>query len=308
MQEDLESIMLDFHYRMFDRIEFNRARDYLQQSGFGIAPVEASGWKGNFIALVGFRSYDIFVFKFDFNDADAENGISINNQNEAAFIKLNPTSAKIFREKPSNLGLDLFFPHYANRRTNFYDDRLDNFLFRHEVYIGTKIPEGTLIDASSITWRYGQKKILSAEQAQNENPEVFRQVSQRIEKERLDGDYFRNKLKEICHTDAVKTRVKTAESAYEAFKHRSKPLKDINGARVLCDSPDLCYTMFYRIAKTLGIPNGLIDLIFFPRPNGYQSIIADFNMDNRKIEVQIQTPQMQNNAESGLASNYRQKI
>ena len=86
-------------------------------------------------------------------------------------------------------------------------------------------------------------------------------------------------------------------------------LADVMGFRLIVSTPEECY-------KALGVLHGAYpmvmgrfkDYISTPKRNGYQSIhTAVIGPMNRKIEIQIRTPEMHDTAERGVAAHWSYK-
>lgn len=92
--------------------------------------------------------------------------------------------------------------------------------------------------------------------------------------------------------------------------HAGGKMFDVLGLRVITDSVENCYRILdssRNIWKE--IPDFFDDYLAHPKPNGYQSIHAVFEVIGQMIEIQIRTRQMHEAAEYGLAAHsvYKEK-
>ncbi|MEZ5499855.1 MAG: HD domain-containing protein [Steroidobacteraceae bacterium] len=107
-------------------------------------------------------------------------------------------------------------------------------------------------------------------------------------------------------------RPKHIYSIYRKMQRKQLPIEqlyDLRALRIICTDVAQCYA-------ALGVVHGLWrylpgefdDYIATPKENGYQSIhTAVIGSDNRPMEVQIRTAQMQASAELGIAAHWRYK-
>ncbi|MBJ7445381.1 MAG: bifunctional (p)ppGpp synthetase/guanosine-3',5'-bis(diphosphate) 3'-pyrophosphohydrolase, partial [Sphingobium sp.] len=88
-------------------------------------------------------------------------------------------------------------------------------------------------------------------------------------------------------------------------------LTDVMAFRVITDSHEACYRALGIIHQTFKmVPGRFKDYISTPKRNGYQSLHTTvIHQDNARIEVQIRSRDMHNDAELGLAAHwaYKQK-
>jgi len=152
-------------------------------------------------------------------------------------------------------------------------------------------------------------------------PYVYPHESERV-KEILAGKYgkaqvtlekerkvLQKRLAEVKMTDfSTSYRVKGLYSMYHKLKRKSwddTAVYDLLAMRVVVPKLEDCY-------RTLGIvhemwrplPGRVKDYIAFPKPNGYQSLHTTVTTTQGTIlEIQIRTPQMNSEAEFGVASH-----
>jgi GTP diphosphokinase / guanosine-3',5'-bis(diphosphate) 3'-diphosphatase len=83
---------------------------------------------------------------------------------------------------------------------------------------------------------------------------------------------------------------------------------DMYGVRIIVKDTALCYTIHSMLcAKFQTDKTRFKDYITDPKPNGYQSLHAQYTVANKSIEVQIRTTTMDQQAENGVASYWRYK-
>ncbi|HLP79144.1 MAG TPA: RelA/SpoT family protein [Acidobacteriota bacterium] len=109
----------------------------------------------------------------------------------------------------------------------------------------------------------------------------------------------------------ISGRAKHFYSIYKKMKDENKTISqiyDMYGLRIIVEKEEQCYRV-YEILKTIlpAIPNRFKDYIKNPKANGYQSLHENFRWDEKVVEVQIKTKQMDYQAESGLATHWKYK-
>lgn len=153
----------------------------------------------------------------------------------------------------------------------------------------------------------------------------IRQAVQLSRKEREDYlNEFINPIREKLNADEffkfqkvdfdIKGRAKHLYSIYNKTILRNKPVEDLYdlfAIRVIIDTDNhhLCYVVLSIISDIYEtMPGTYKNYIANPKQNGYQSIhIAFFGKDNKPVEVQIRTKQMDQIAEKGLAAHFNYK-
>ena len=110
----------------------------------------------------------------------------------------------------------------------------------------------------------------------------------------------------------ISGRVKTVFSAYAKMKRKNIPLErvyDLNALRVVVGTEKDCYEVLgivHSIWKP--IPSEFDDYIAKQKKNGYRSLhTAVYANNNKPLEVQIRTHEMDDFAEFGVASHWRYK-
>jgi GTP diphosphokinase / guanosine-3',5'-bis(diphosphate) 3'-diphosphatase len=110
----------------------------------------------------------------------------------------------------------------------------------------------------------------------------------------------------------VRARPKHLYSIYRKMERKDVPFEevyDIRGVRVLLESESDCYTALGVIHnRWKPVPGTFDDYIATPKDNFYQSLHTAVIFDDGKtVEVQIRTPEMEENAEFGIAAHWRYK-
>ncbi len=101
---------------------------------------------------------------------------------------------------------------------------------------------------------------------------------------------------------------------YSIFRKNSvrgvpyEEILDLNAVRILVDKQEECYYAFGALHAVYKPLNIVKDYIANPKPNGYQSLhTVVIGPQNKKLEVQIRTHNMDKYAEEGVAAHWRYK-
>lgn len=110
----------------------------------------------------------------------------------------------------------------------------------------------------------------------------------------------------------VQARPKHLYSIFRKMERKDVPFEevyDIRGVRVLVQSDSDCYLALGVIHnRWKPVPGTFDDYIATPKDNFYQSLHTAVIFDDGKtVEVQIRTPEMDENAEFGIAAHWRYK-
>ncbi|MFT4311782.1 MAG: RelA/SpoT family protein [Candidatus Woesearchaeota archaeon] len=109
----------------------------------------------------------------------------------------------------------------------------------------------------------------------------------------------------------IQGRAKHYYSIYKKMIEENKPFSaiyDLYGIRIIVEHESECYQV-HECLLDLWTPveHRFKDYIKKPKPNGYQSLHENFLFEDRMIEVQIRTREMDYLAENGPATHWRYK-
>lgn len=152
------------------------------------------------------------------------------------------------------------------------------------------------------------------------NPDKYKEIAQnlaatRAERERQMQaiiDLLVKMLADAGITAEITGRSKHIYSIYRKMVEKQKPfelVRDLRGVRLIVPDIPSCYAALGIIhTHWRPIPNEFDDYIAAPKDNFYQSIhTAIIYDDGKPLEVQIRTPEMNQNAEYGIAAHWRYK-
>ena len=152
------------------------------------------------------------------------------------------------------------------------------------------------------------------------NQEARESISARLSYLRTEGEKvvekiiaeLKDKIKGAGIKAEVTGREKTRYSIWKKMQKKNiafEQLSDVMAFRVVVESVQECY-------HALGVIHGLYptvpgrfkDYISLPKPNGYRSLHTTvLGPDNHRIEIQIRTPEMHEEAELGVAAHWAYK-
>jgi GTP pyrophosphokinase len=152
------------------------------------------------------------------------------------------------------------------------------------------------------------------------NPEKYREIADQLAERRPDReasitsiiDAIRQLLEKHNIKPEVSGRPKHIYSIYKKMIRKDKPfelVRDIRAVRLIVPDVPSCYATMGLIHTTWRPLGGEFDdYIAAPKDNFYQSLhTAVIFDDGRPVEVQIRTPEMNQNAELGIAAHWRYK-
>ena len=151
-------------------------------------------------------------------------------------------------------------------------------------------------------------------------PEIFREISSKIEKKERERKTEIEKMRKILEKELQKTkslievigRAKPISSIYRKMISRNKSFEeiyDIVALRVITETIKDCYEVL-SIVQSLWkpIPGEFDDYIVKPKPNGYQSLHTTvIGPGGMPLEIQIRTNKMNDAAEIGVAGHWLYK-
>jgi guanosine-3',5'-bis(diphosphate) 3'-pyrophosphohydrolase len=152
------------------------------------------------------------------------------------------------------------------------------------------------------------------------NPEKYREIADNLAerlsereqdmlniKARLEATLFKSGIK-----GEVSARPKHIYSIYRKMIRKGVPFElvhDVRAVRIIVADTQACYTTLGIIhANWRPIPGEFDDYIAAPKDNFYRSLhTAVIYDDGKNLEIQIRTPEMNQNAEYGIAAHWRYK-
>ncbi|MBA4386128.1 MAG: (p)ppGpp synthetase [Anaerolinea sp.] len=152
------------------------------------------------------------------------------------------------------------------------------------------------------------------------NPEKYKEIAQNLSETRLERDRqmqaISDKLEKLISDAGIKVEItarsKHINSIYKKMQEKNKPfelVRDLRGVRLIVPDIPACYAALGVIhTHWRPIPNEFDDYIAGPKDNFYQSLhTAVLYDDGKPLEVQIRTPEMDENAEYGIAAHWKYK-
>ncbi len=262
--------------------------NFLRENGFKERPV-STNLEGRVIALPHMNvGCDIFCYKADETEQGSIGSKILQEKSKAVFLSLGERG-KVYQKVFT--GLDLYLPRYFP-----------------DIFIGDKIPEGTL--SEEIGWHRPPKVKYPEGYFAEKYPLHYNQFKNFIASESIDIEqhvkYFRSMAEEngISVTDGF-GRVKTEESIlskFERTEHSLQTIKDINAITLLIEDVHDLYKFFIKLNNEYPIMDVqykiIRDHIAVPAARtGFQSIIFHSRKD-KQIEIQLQTPAMYERAQN----------
>jgi GTP pyrophosphokinase len=151
-------------------------------------------------------------------------------------------------------------------------------------------------------------------------PEKYKEIAEQISERRPDREAsvaaiiesIRNLLEKHNIKVEISGRPKHIYSIYKKMINKDKPfelVRDIRAVRLIVPDVPACYATLGLIHTTWRpLPGEFDDYIAAPKDNFYQSLhTAVIYDDGKPVEVQIRTPEMNQNAEFGIAAHWRYK-
>jgi GTP pyrophosphokinase len=152
------------------------------------------------------------------------------------------------------------------------------------------------------------------------NPEKYKEIAQNLSETRLEREKqmeeILSRLKKVLAEVGIKAEItgrsKHIYSIYRKMVEKNKPfelVRDLRGVRLIVKDIPSCYAALGVIhTNWRPIPNEFDDYIAAPKDNFYQSLhTAILYDDGKPLEVQIRTPEMDENAEYGIAAHWKYK-
>ncbi len=152
------------------------------------------------------------------------------------------------------------------------------------------------------------------------NPEKYKEIAEQLNERREAREeqiakiiaHLQRLLKEAGIQAEIRGRPKHIYSIYRKMTEKGKPfelVRDIRAVRLIVPDIPSCYAALGVIhTHWRPVPNEFDDYIAAPKDNFYQSLhTAVIYDDGKPVEVQIRTPEMDANAEFGIAAHWRYK-
>jgi GTP pyrophosphokinase len=152
------------------------------------------------------------------------------------------------------------------------------------------------------------------------NPEKYQEIAEQLAERRPDRESqleaIQEDLVKLLERNNIKAEIsgrpKHIYSIYKKMQNKDKPfdlVRDVRAVRLIVPDVPSCYAALGVIHTTWRpIPGEFDDYIAAPKDNFYQSLhTAVVYSDKRSLEVQIRTPEMNLNAEYGIAAHWRYK-
>ena len=152
------------------------------------------------------------------------------------------------------------------------------------------------------------------------NPEKYKEIATNLAERRMDREKEVGEITERLSDFIIKAGIQTditgrpkhIYSIYRKMVRKGVPfdqVHDIRGVRIIVPDIPSCYSALGVIhTHWRPIPGQFDDYIAVPKDNFYQSLhTAVFYDDGKTLEVQIRTPEMNQNAELGIAAHWRYK-
>jgi len=146
-----------------------------------------------------------------------------------------------------------------------------------------------------------QRLQLLRQQDENVLQQTIKKIEELLDKKKIDAKIF--------------GREKKPYSIWKKMKVKSvnfSQLSDIMGFTILLESIDDCYNVLGLLHQKYSyVPGRFKDYISTPKPNGYQSLHTTLiGPINRRIEIQVRTFKMNDQADLGVAAHwiYKEKV
>jgi GTP pyrophosphokinase len=151
-------------------------------------------------------------------------------------------------------------------------------------------------------------------------PDRYKEIAKNLAERRADREksvvhiieHLKVKLEHAGIKAEITGRPKHIFSIYKKMIEKDRPfeqVRDLRGVRLIVPDTSACYAALGIIhGHWRPIPHEFDDYIASPKDNFYQSLhTAVIYDDGKPLEVQIRTPEMNQNAEYGIAAHWRYK-
>ncbi len=154
----------------------------------------------------------------------------------------------------------------------------------------------------------------------HDDPKKYQEIIEKSEKEtrsrkkeieRITAALLKEAKEKNLHIK-ISGRAKSAFSTYKKMLRKNKKLEeiyDIIALRIICESVKDCYELLGVVHSLWKpIPEEFNDFITKPKENNYQALHTTIlGIENKAVEIQIKTKEMNHNAEIGLAAHWKYK-
>jgi GTP pyrophosphokinase len=205
-----------------------------------------------------------------------------------------------------------------------FADRLHNLrtIYVHEDDHQKEVLDETQNIYIPIAHRLGMKSIMSEMEdlcLKYSEPKEYNEILTKLNASRNELEesllLMKNEIIEILEEHNIKfkilSRVKSVRGIYNKLKEGKKweNIYDMLGLRIIVDKIEECYLVIgYIHARFKPIPKRFKDFIANPKSNMYQSVHTTvFGIDGRMYEIQVRTFEMDDIAETGIASHWSYK-
>lgn len=151
------------------------------------------------------------------------------------------------------------------------------------------------------------------------HPDMYAFIEEKINatdsQRQKNTDYIIQILKNALSVAGIKFdisgRPKHFYSIFKKIVQENKTIEqiyDLYGIRIIAKMKDDCYKIYHFLQKDFReMEVRFKDFIQTPKSNGYQSLHANFYVEDKLVEVQIRTVDMDFQAESGIATHWKYK-
>lgn len=152
------------------------------------------------------------------------------------------------------------------------------------------------------------------------NPEKYREIAESLAERRVEREremaQIKSRLETVLSKAGIKAdvtaRPKHIYSIYRKMVRKQVPFElvhDVRGVRIIVLDTTYCYSALGIVhTHWRPIPGEFDDYIAAPKDNFYRSLHTSVVYeDGKTLEIQIRTPEMNQNAEYGIAAHWRYK-
>lgn len=153
-----------------------------------------------------------------------------------------------------------------------------------------------------------------------DNPDRYKEIAANLAERRVDRESQMREIINILHDSMAAAGIQAEitgrpKHIYSIYKKMTRKgvsfdqIHDVRGVRIIVQGVPACYSALGVIhTNWRPISGAFDDYISVPKDNFYQSLhTAVVYDDGRTLEVQIRTPEMDQNAEMGIAAHWRYK-